>query len=73
MRFASYASMFGDSGGAVHSAIIGGGVRAYGVHSGCTWLGQDDVCYGLGIYSHIAHVLWELGQLALCTANAPCS
>lgn len=73
MRFASYASMYGDSGGAVHSAIIVGGVRAYGVHSGCTNLGGDDVCYGQGIYSHIAHILNELGPgLSVCTSQSPC-
>lgn len=74
MRFATYGHMYGDSGGAVKS-----GPRptndfvAYGVHSGCTNLGSDDVCYGLSIYSHISRVTQELGPgVTVCTTANPC-
>jgi hypothetical protein len=69
-RFANYASQYGDSGGAVHSAIISYGVRAYGVHSGCTNL-VSGVCQGNGIYGHIARINQELG-VTVCTVSAPC-
>jgi hypothetical protein len=71
-RFATYADQSGDSGGAVHSAIISGGVRAYGVQSGCTNL-QNGVCAGYSVYSHIARILQELGPgLTVCTWTATC-
>lgn len=70
-RFANYASQYGDSGGAVHSAIITSGVRAYGVHSGCTNL-VNGVCQGYGVYSHIYRIGQELG-VSVCTVTNPCS
>lgn len=78
-RYATYSAYSGDSGGAVHSAIITYGVRAYGVQSGCEDLdggncepGHSD---GRAIYSHIARVISEIGQgtaVSVCTASAPC-
>jgi streptogrisin C len=72
MRLASFANAYGDSGGAVHSAFTGRGVVAYGVESGCTWMPNGDTCSGLGIYSHIANVLSELGSWSVCSAITPC-
>jgi hypothetical protein len=73
MRFATYASMYGDSGGAVHSPVRSPNYdyMAYGVQSGCTNLGSDDVCYGFGVYSHIYRVTQEL-QVTVCTTASPC-
>ena len=78
-RWATYSAYSGDSGGAVHSAIITYGVRAYGVQSGCEDFdgggcepGHSD---GRAIYSHIARVMSEIGQgtsVSVCTASAPC-
>jgi hypothetical protein len=73
MRTASYASMYGDSGGAVHSPlqVPSYSVVAYGVHSGCTLTFQTDTCDGFGIYSHIYRVSQELG-VTVCSAINPC-
>jgi hypothetical protein len=71
MRFATYQSYYGDSGGAVHSYPSGYyNVVAYGVQSGCTDL-EDGVCVGLGVYSHIYRVLQEIGG-SVCSTNDPC-
>jgi streptogrisin C len=72
MRLASFANAYGDSGGAVHSSFTGRGVVAYGVESGCTSMPNGDTCSGLGIYSHIANVLTELGNWSVCSALTPC-
>jgi streptogrisin C len=72
MRLASFANAYGDSGGAVHSGFTGRGVVAYGVESGCTSMPNGDTCSGLGIYSHIARVLSELGNWSVCSAVTPC-
>jgi hypothetical protein len=72
-RLASYASMYGDSGGAVHSNLLAPqytSVTALGVHSGCTNL-QGLNCVGNGIYSHIYRVAQELG-VVVCSAFNPC-
>lgn len=71
-RFATYDHMYGDSGGAVHSYSTNKTFLAYGVHSGCTNLGSDDVCYGLSVYSHIYWVLYELGGGSVCSTWDPC-
>lgn len=85
MRYATYSAYNGDSGGAVHSPYLytnPGRVRAHGVQSGCedftpppqgvagceTW-----EVNGRGIYSHIAHVVTELGPgLTVCSSLSPC-
>lgn len=85
MRYATYSAYNGDSGGAVHSPYLytnPGSVRAHGVQSGCedftpppqgvagceTW-----EVNGRGIYSHIAHVVTELGPgLTVCSSLSPC-
>lgn len=71
-RFANYQSYYGDSGGAVHS--YPGSyytVQAYGVHSGCTNLQNQNTCIGYGVYSHIYRVLQELGG-SICSSSNPC-
>lgn len=71
MRFASFQSYYGDSGGAVHSYPSGYyNVVAYGIESGCTDL-EGDVCVGYGVYSHIYRVLQELGG-SICSSYNPC-
>jgi streptogrisin C len=72
MRLASFANAYGDSGGAVHSGFTGRGVVAYGVESGCTSMPNGDTCAGLGIYSHIANAISELGGWSICSAVTPC-
>jgi hypothetical protein len=69
MRFATYASQYGDSGGATHSPL-GSGVTAYGVQSGCTNM-VGTVCQGYGVYSHIGYIVAELG-VTVCTLSNPC-
>jgi hypothetical protein len=72
MRFADYASQYGDSGGATHSGYTPSGVTAYGVQSGCTNPDQSTgVCLGYGVYSHIARIGVELGILT-CSTQYPC-
>jgi hypothetical protein len=71
MRFASYQSYYGDSGGAVHSYPSGYyNVVAYGIQSGCTDL-DGDVCVGYGVYSHIYRVLQEIGG-SVCSTYDTC-
>jgi hypothetical protein len=72
-RLASYASMYGDSGGATHSPlqVPSYSVVAYGVHSGCYGTWQGDTCNGFGIYSHIYRVSQELG-VTVCSAVNEC-
>jgi len=72
MRFATYPSKYGDSGGAVQSPVTPTfRVVAYGIHSGCTNLGADDWCDGLSIYSHIYRIGQELA-ITVCTTANPC-
>jgi hypothetical protein len=84
MRYATFSSWSGDSGGAVHSPLTNSMVNAYGIQSGCENLdrsadgcqpGQND---GRGIYSHIYWVTRELGEiqglpyLTVCSVSTPC-
>lgn len=83
-RYATFHAYTGDSGGAVHSGLLGDGrVNALGIQSGCENLdGSLDGCEpgqadGLSIFSAIHYVTAEIGAqygatVTVCRAASTC-